>query len=71
MEIRDTVSAVIGRRHPIGPALPSPAGTGGRANAQRTGLVEGEGAIREVVDHVLDAVELDIPIGIGGFLPRS
>ena len=69
MEIRDTVSAVIGRGHSIGASTFSPADTRGRADTQRPELVKGERAIRELLDHVLDAVEFGVPVGVGGFLP--
>jgi hypothetical protein len=38
-------------------------------DAQRPELVEGEGAIRKVLEHVVDAVELGVPIGVGGLFP--
>nr|CAB45029.1 hypothetical protein [Amycolatopsis orientalis] len=38
-------------------------------DAQRPELVEGERAIRETLDHLLDPVELGVPVRVGGFLP--
>lgn len=60
------MGAVVGRRDPIGAALLGPAGSAGGADAQRAELVEGEYAVGEVVQDVLDPVELGVALGVGG-----
>jgi hypothetical protein len=46
-----------------------PAGAGGRADAERAELIEGESAVRTLVDRVFDAGELGVEARIRGLLP--
>ena len=42
----------------------------GGPDAERSELVERECPVREVMQHVLDAVELGVPVGVRRLLPR-
>ncbi|MBB4789748.1 hypothetical protein BJY54_000360 [Streptomyces nodosus] len=64
------MGAVVGRRQLAGATLLGPAGSCGGPDAQRAELVEGECAVREVLQDVLDPVELGVAVGVGGLLPR-
>ncbi|GGV08292.1 hypothetical protein GCM10010502_74100 [Kitasatospora aureofaciens] len=59
------MGAVVGRREPVRSALLGPAAAGGGADAERSELVEGERAVREVFQDVLDSVELGVVLGVG------
>jgi hypothetical protein len=65
VEIGDAVGTVVGRRQPVGPATFGPAGSCGGPDAQRPELIEGERAVREVLQNVLDPVELGVAGGVG------
>jgi len=47
----------------------SPAGSGDGADAERPELVEREHAVREAFQHLLDAVQLGVTLGVGRLLP--
>jgi hypothetical protein len=70
VEVGDAVGAVVGRRQPVGPALFGPAGACGGTYAQRAELLEGERAVREVLQDVFDPVEFGVALGVGGLFPR-
>lgn len=70
MGVGDAVGAVEGRRHPVRLASLGPAGAGGRADAKRPELVEGEGAVGALGQRVLDPVQLGVEVRVGGLLPR-
>lgn len=65
------VAAVVGRRQAIGFSLLRPAGTCCGADPERPELVEGEDAVREVLQDVLVVVWLGVAIEVraGGILP--
>jgi hypothetical protein len=69
VEVGDAVGAAVGRRIAVGLALLAPAGTCSGADAQGSELVEGQDPVREVLQHVLDAVELGVALGIGRLFP--
>ena len=69
MDVRDTVGAVTGRRHPIGLALLRPTGASRRGIPSGPNSSKGERAVGEVGQDALDAVELGVTFGVGGLLP--
>ena len=69
MEVTDAMGAVVGRGVPLGVSLLGPARPGGGADAERSELVERENAVGESLQHVLDAVELGVSLGVGRLLP--
>src|SRR5215469_9761367 len=69
VEIADAVSAVIGRGQPDRPLAFRPGAAVDRPDGQRPELVEPEAAVRVLAGHVLDPVQLGIPVRVGGLLP--
>jgi hypothetical protein len=63
------VGAVVGGGQSVGAFARGPARACGGADAERAELVEGEDPVREVLQHVLDAVELGLAFGIGRLFP--
>lgn len=66
MEVPDAVGAVVGRGVPLRVSLLGPGRPGGGADAEWAELVEGEDSVGEALQDVLDAVELDVALGVGG-----
>ncbi|GAA3007124.1 hypothetical protein GCM10020229_18610 [Kitasatospora albolonga] len=64
VEVGDAMGAVVGRRQPVGSALPGPAAACDGADSERAELVEREGAVGKAVQ-VLDPVELGVILRIG------
>jgi hypothetical protein len=69
VEVADALSAVIGGRQPGGPLARRPRGAVDRPDRQRPELVEGEAPVSEIAGHVLDPVQLGVPVRVGGLLP--
>jgi hypothetical protein len=69
MEVGHTVRAAVGRRQTVGLALLRPAGARSGTDPQGPELVEGEDPVREVLQHLLDAVELGVTLEVGRLLP--
>ena len=66
MEVADAVGAVVSRAQPDRAFARCPAGPVARADGQRPELVEGEAPVGVMAGHVLDPVQLGVPVRIGG-----
>ena len=69
VEIADAVGPVIGRPQPGRVFAFRPAGPVARADGQRPELVKGKTAVRVMPGHVLDPVQLGVPVRIPGLFP--
>ena len=69
LEVADAVGAVVGGAQPGRPFARCPAGPVARADGQRPELVEGEAPVGVMAGHVLDPVQLGVPVRITGLLP--
>ena len=69
MEIADAVGAVVGRAQPGGAFARRPAHAVAGPDGQRPELVKGEAPVRVTAGHVLDPVQLGVPVRIMGLLP--
>jgi hypothetical protein len=62
MEAADAVGAMISRAQPGRPFARRPAHAVAGPDRQRPGLVEGEATVRAGAGHVLDPVQLGVPV---------
>ncbi len=69
VEAADAVGAVIRRGQPAGPFLPGPRDAMHGPDRQRAELVKREAPAGEMGGHVLDPVQLGVPVRVGGLLP--
>jgi len=69
MEAADAVGAMISRAQPYRPFARRPAHAVAGPDRQRPEPAEGEATVRAGAGHVLDPVQLGVPVRIGGFLP--
>jgi len=66
MEVADAAGAMISRAQPYPPFARRPAHAVAGPDRQRPELVEGEATVRVGAGHVLDPVQLGVPVRIGG-----
>src|SRR5580704_9778472 len=69
MEGADAAGAMISRAQPGRPFARRPAHAVAGPDRQRPGLAGGQATVRAGAGHVLDPVQLGVPVRIGGLLP--
>jgi hypothetical protein len=69
VEVPDAVGAVIGRAQPDRVFARRPASAVARPDRQRPELIKGKAPVRVMAGHVLDPVQLGVPVRITGLLP--